>query len=222
MVKAELQLFEAACRVGEHSYYHLISGVDLPLHTQDYIHEFCLNNQGKLFIEVTNPTEARRITNTQYNFLIKYQKNKNWLIKKIYRVVVELTLDIQHALGIVREDGKTWMHGSQWCSVTHDFATNLVANKRLILNRFKRSNCPDEIYKSTIAYQPEFADRIYELHAEFDSMLRDIDWERGNPYVWRETDYDYLIHSHRLFARKFDENIDSRIIDLICDHITKK
>ena len=45
--------------------------------------------------------------------------------------------------------------------------------------------------------------------------MRKIDWERGNPYVWHEKDYDELINSEYLFARKFDENVDKNIIDKI-------
>lgn len=38
-LQTEFNLFELATQV-EHSYYHLISGIDLPLHSQDYIHRY--------------------------------------------------------------------------------------------------------------------------------------------------------------------------------------
>lgn len=39
--------------------------------------------------------------------------------------------------------------------------------------------------------------------------LRAIDWERGNPYVWKMEDLQYLLETEHLFARKFDsQNMD--------------
>ena len=50
VVKAEYALFEAACQSGRYSYYHLLSGVDMPLKTQNYIHRFFEKNAGKEFV----------------------------------------------------------------------------------------------------------------------------------------------------------------------------
>ena len=39
--------------------------------------------------------------------------------------------------------------------------------------------------------------------------MRAIDWTRGSPYEWKVSDFDELINSNKLFARKFtDSNID--------------
>ena len=49
--------------------------------------------------------------------------------------------------------------------------------------------------------------------------MRLIDWRRGNPYVWRDEDYDELIHSDRIFARKFSSKymgIVRKITDAVC------
>ena len=45
--------------------------------------------------------------------------------------------------------------------------------------------------------------------------MRYIDWDRGNPYVFRIDDYDALMKSDCMFARKFDEKIDKEIIEKI-------
>ena len=46
VVDAEFALFDEAYRRGEYSYYHLLSGVDMPLKTQNYIHRFFEKNAG--------------------------------------------------------------------------------------------------------------------------------------------------------------------------------
>lgn len=41
-IKLELLLFETAYKNSKYTYFHLLSGVDLPIQTQDYIHRFFL------------------------------------------------------------------------------------------------------------------------------------------------------------------------------------
>lgn len=50
MVKAELLLLETASMKGPYDYYHLLSGVDLPIKSQDYIHHFFEKNKGYEFV----------------------------------------------------------------------------------------------------------------------------------------------------------------------------
>ena len=45
--------------------------------------------------------------------------------------------------------------------------------------------------------------------------LRCIDWERGKPYTYRLEDYDLIMESDKLFARKFSEITDSEIVNRI-------
>lgn len=50
VVKAELLLLETASMKGPYDYYHLLSGVDLPIKSQDYIHHFFEKNKGYEFV----------------------------------------------------------------------------------------------------------------------------------------------------------------------------
>ena len=60
------------------------------------------------------------------------------------------------------------------------------------------------------------------LNEDYHSIMRYIDWNRGGPYVWRERDFDELINSDYLFARKFDEKIDNNIINMIYEKVRKE
>ena len=53
MIEAEYNLFEAAIARGPYQYYHLLSGVDLPLKSQDYIHDYLDRHDGEEFIGYT-------------------------------------------------------------------------------------------------------------------------------------------------------------------------
>ena len=51
--------------------------------------------------------------------------------------------------------------------------------------------------------------------------MHKVDWNRGNPYIYRIDDYDELIHSKCMFARKFDSNVDKKIIDKLYSYVKR-
>ncbi len=51
--------------------------------------------------------------------------------------------------------------------------------------------------------------------------MRKIDWERGRPYIFRKSDFDELISTNCMFARKFDEKIDNEIIEVLYKYIQR-
>lgn len=59
------------------------------------------------------------------------------------------------------------------------------------------------------------------MNRDYVTSARLIDWSRGNPYVWRLTDYEELIHSDRMFARKFNWDTDKEIILKIAEHVAE-
>lgn len=77
-------------------------------------------------------------------------------------------------------------------------------------------------------YNSEFKEKLY--RKKYDdivlSNMRLIDLKargkNGNPYVWRISDYDEIINSDCLFARKFDISIDKEIIRKIYNLINNK
>ena len=79
---------------------------------------------------------------------------------------------------------------------------------------FRFSECADEIFLQTIAYSSPYHDNIE------DECLRFIDWNRGGPYTFKSEDFDLLVNSYKLFARKFDEKVDNEIIERIYNHLS--
>lgn len=61
-IKTELILFKTASSKKKYQYYHLISGVDLPIKSQDYIHHFFDRNNGREFIGYMNCWNKDRVT----------------------------------------------------------------------------------------------------------------------------------------------------------------
>jgi len=105
-----------------------------------------------------------------------------------------------------RLDADNLYKGSNWFSITESMAKYVLFHKKYINNRFKYTQNADEMFIQTLAVNSAYRDRITNTHMRF------IDWERGNgcsPYTFSLEDYDLLMKSGKLFARKFsDENID--------------
>lgn len=88
-------------------------------------------------------------------------------------------------------------------------AWEVINNKDKIHSFFSKTNCADELFMQTVAYNCGFKDKIYP------SNMRFIDWQRGsngNPYTYRAEDYDMLVGSGCLFARKFSQDVDKDVI----------
>ena len=62
VVDAEFALFDEAYRRGEYSYYHLLSGVDMPLKTQNYIHRFFEKNAEKSLLATIREIYPKKLT----------------------------------------------------------------------------------------------------------------------------------------------------------------
>jgi len=93
----------------------------------------------------------------------------------------------------------------------------VVEKEDWIKEVFGQSVCGDELFLQTVARNSEFAEKICNPNTMRSVPdTRHIDWERGsnnNPYVFREADYEELMKSKALFARKFDLNIDQKIVE---------
>lgn len=219
-VKAELLLFETALNTGEYDYIHLISGADLPLKSQKVIHDF-FNSQpkGSNFVAFSSgdAIEKNVAFKTQYYHpFVEYQRFRNDgnLLHRIEdfsaKVVRNLTVKTQKLISAKRNwNDLEIKKGSQWVSISSDFARYLVDRKNYILRRFRGVICPDEIFLQTMLYNSPFASTVVK------DNLRKIDWERGTPYTWRQEDFPEIINSDALFARKFSSVTDSKIISLI-------
>lgn len=226
-IMAEFNLFKKAFNNDEkYSYYHLISGVDLPIKTQDYIHDFFSINAGKEFIGFANdPFFDLHQKVSKIHIATRHFKDPK-LKRKIWFFFDKLFVKIQYIIGYnytkVDQDKFKLAKGCNWVSVTNDFVKYLISKESECLKRFKYSVCPDEIYKHTILVNSNFVNNIYAPNEdEYEGCMRYIDWKKGSPHIFDNTDLKELIDSDKIFARKFDEK-NSEIIESIFDFINKK
>lgn len=227
LMDIQLLFYKTATKKDTYQYYHLLSGVCLPLKTQDEIHAFFDAHSGKEFVHfVSKPPVSEYIYKrySLYHFFLRYVRGEGILRKALLGVVGEkISIALQTFLRIDRQADirKVLSYGSNWSSITHDLALYVVKNIDEIKKRTRHTFAPDECVLQTLVYQSDFKDKLYhtKYNDDYIGNQRYIDWNRGNPYIWKNEDYDELMNSGFLFARKFDLTTDSKIIERIYDKL---
>lgn len=217
-VMTELLLLQTAV-AGEdpaqpYAYYHLISGVDLPIKSNDEIHAFFDQNEGKEFVHFSkNEPDPGFATRIRYYHLFRKKRNgfTKVLAQIAFRLQVLLRVDRLKGQGLIVQKGTNWF------SITGDFAKYIVSQAERVEQLFAYSYCGDEVFVQTMLVNSPFAANLYMPNCNNDQMAcaRLIDWERGHPYVFRMADYDEIMQSPAMFARKFSMQADPEIVKAI-------
>ena len=224
MMLATLALLKAATAT-PHAYYHLISGQDLPIKDQDTIHAFFAAHAGQEFIQFwpADPSETRRAT----RFYLFPEHNGS----QPGRFVNKLVRGVMKPFGGINRDLDLRL-SSSWFSITDACARHVVSREAWLKKRFVHTTMPDEVFIGTVVWDSPFRERLFDdsIHLErqedkrtvLPGDLRLIDWTRGtaeHPWTFREEDWDLLTDSPCLWARKFDQRVDARVIDRLEKHL---
>ncbi|PCE62597.1 beta-1,6-N-acetylglucosaminyltransferase [Sediminicola luteus] len=207
-IKVTLELLKKAIN-GSHDYYHLISGVDLPLKTQDELHHFFNLNKGQQFVSCGMVNTWKIASRYKYYHFEKLSAVMN---RKLYRLL-RYGMDFIQRLLLIDRTKKLNLEfymGGNWFSITHDFSKYIVSQEKLISKVFKNSFASDEIFLPTLLMNSSFKDQVSPM-----MNLRYVDWKRGNPYIWQEHDFDELTNSNVFFARKFSYEHSPNIMEKI-------
>ena len=208
VVEAEYKLFEAAHAIGGFDYYHLLSGVDMPLKSQDYIHDFFRKNQGKEFVgfyqqDITIDMERKVRKFHLFPHDFRADTSIVGLIKKIVRAV---SIRLQYLIGFSRNKDIDFKKGTQWISITHDFLELIIQEKDNVLEIYKNTFCADEIFIQTLCWNSVFKANVFNIDDEAQGSQRMIGWNNNMIIEWEGKDFEQLKDSNLLFARKFSSN----------------
>ena len=210
---AEFNLFHTVMDSGiAYNRIHLISGSDLPLVSQDEIHRLFLNNN-KEYIDVVDARQFEKRLK-YYHFFVKYRRN-NPLIDFARRVLLLVQLPFVNRR---KKSQLKYAYGSEWCSLTYEAVKTIVDNYLKVRPEFRYTTCSDEHYKQMILLSAgnfKFAK---------EGCLRYVDFSEHNPSprVLTVQDLNKIMSSHCIFARKFEERIDSEVIKLIVKIVANK
>lgn len=222
-VRAVLRMLSVAL-IGNYAYYHVLSGSDLPLKSPDRIHQFFADHSGDEFVAFNKEPVFTHDWLAYFHPLNRLAKSPHALLSASHARFTRASLGVQRRLQVdrTRHWGVEIKYGSDWYSITSDLARHLVDNEERLRGWFRWSFNPVEYYVQTVVWNSRFRSRVHDLVDPYTSTMRLIDFPRGagsSPYTWRESDYDELVASERLFARKFNPGVDREIIDLLVQHV---
>jgi glycosyltransferase involved in cell wall biosynthesis len=199
---------EMIVKIGFPDYVHLMSGQDFPLKSNEYVFNYFEKHKGTNFIEYFSLPSAIWNDGTER---IKY----NWYVDDLgYKKAAEL-VRIQNPRDFIPDiipyGGATWWSLTGEC-VSHIFSECNRGGK--LYEYYRYTVLSDEMLFHTFLMNSKYKDSIVNYN------LRKIDWNaKGtHPKLWKIEDIEELTSSPRLFARKFDENIDSEILDKLEMH----
>lgn len=222
MVRCELTLLKLATQT-PHSYYHLLSGDDLPLKSAGEIYDF-FEHTDKQYVQFCEPELPLRFYDWVYYSHVSREKFRTGkgLLKPMnawYRFADKTGVLFQKVLGLKKEKKHfpKLQKGFQWFSITEDFAKYILSLEKEIEEDFEYTYIPDETVIPTVLLNSPFL-KDQAAPGKYNSpeqIMRFIDWNRGGPYTFTIEDLDLLKNSGCMFARKFSPAKDSEIIDAL-------
>ena len=217
-IECELRLLEASVPK-KYQYYHLMSGVDLPLKSQSEIHQFFDKHLGTEFVHFDSPKIDALSYKRVSKYVLVHKREKNVLDKIIYRIMMILQIGVDRG----RKQNLVYQKGANWFSITDKLAQYVVGKRSYIEKQFKHTLCADEIFLQTLVINSEFKNSLSKNNFtdNYETIMYFIDWKRGNPYEFKDSDYDELINSNLLFARKFNFDKNPNIIKRILETVTR-
>lgn len=210
LIDAPILLLKAATARAEYDYYHLMSGVDMPLKSQDEIHRFFKENAGYEFIDFDdfNGSKIADRRLRYYYYLQKQVGRKRFSILKLLRDII-LVLEILIGVNRIKDIQQYVAKGSNWFSITDNFARYIIENEEVVKKIFTNVYCGDEEFIQTMLKMSPFRDKWYGFKRKDLEYcnLRYLDWGRGAPYTFTKDEYFELTAGEYLFARKFSDDI---------------
>lgn len=163
-IACEISLLKAAIKNKHYDYLHLLSGSDFPIKSQNYIHDFFDSHAGKEFVHFeTENIEQQQANREKLHFyypLQKYISNTRGCLYYIQRIFVYA----QRILGLnrIRNIKIQFAKGSNWFSITNDFAAYVLEHETWIKKYFM-IHCVVTKYFYRRYYTIQYIKKIYIL-----------------------------------------------------------
>ena len=209
LVDAELRGIEKLLSINpDWEFFINLSGQDFPLKSQDYIHDYLKQHEGNDFLKVSNQKQIRPET-----------------LNRIQNYVVETEDKVSDAGASLKRSfmsDVTPYIGNQWMILSRKFCEFVIHNHEV--DRFKA------FYKNTLIadegfFQTVIMNTSYKHNTIINNDKRAIDWIqlpgeiKLRPRNFTAVDAKHLLRSDDLFARKFDETVDTKIMNILSESI---
>lgn len=208
LVDAELRGIQELLKMGlKWKFFINLSAQDFPLKSQTEIHKFLSKHIGKDFLKVSNQMQVRPDT---------MHRVEEYVTESGDQIITEPVVKRAFMQGV------TPYIGNQWMILSRKFCEFVTHSPEV--ERFKN------FYKNTLIADEGFFQTVI-MNTSYKSVIvnddkRAIDWIPMGTIKLRPRDFtindaSFLMNSQDLFARKFDEYIDTRILSMLETHIAE-
>lgn len=214
MLDAEFFLFKKAAE-GKYDYYHLLSGVDFPVKSNDYIDSYCEARNGFAFLDSYHCPDGETADKMKvWHLFPHYFTNQSGSLFSFRRIMRALFNRGQRYLHLFRNQGVDFRKGAQWMSLPDEILRYLITKESYAKRIFTHTFCPDEYFVQTIIYDSPYRERAFANEWDGTGNARYIDWSGDNVKVLTMEDIEAIRKTDALFARKFSSE-HSDVIDAI-------
>ena len=211
-IESEFALFELANTTGTYEYYHLISGVHLPLVNQDEYHSFFKSVSGKqIFSQIISSESELEQKGNRMNLCMKnFQKSKYAQISWRIGIMAQNFFRCR-----INKDRK-FIKASNWVSITIEAVDYIISRKNNILKRYRYSMCGDELFIPT---ELKYSNKEWKILYSEKLLYQDIG--SANASFLSEEDVEKAISLNFLFGRKFSSN-DIKVVNQVVEKVKSK
>lgn len=215
-VVCEMLLLNECIRHGKYAYIHFLSGVDLPIKNKKFILNFFDEHPNKQFLQI-GYAEKHLYRLNRYHLFLNHPNTPKAVKDNINKIVEILSYKFKTDRLRKYQNIKI-VKTANWFSITGDCAAYIVSQEKFIRKLTKHTVCADEMFLGTVIRNSKYWEQVYIKEVSWDGHMRYIDRihnEGTSPHTLTILDKDILLNSDMLWARKFDETVDSNIIDYI-------
>lgn len=198
----------------KYTYINVISGQDFPLKSASNIFDYINNRKGCEFItceSIEDEWKEAAIRVKNYHLVDWNIPGKYGLARLLTKLLPERKFPFNYKI----------VGRANWFTLTSaasQYILDFIAENPKFIRYFKLCWGADEFFFATILYNSGFKNNI-------ENNLVYVDWnvpeKNGHPKILCIDDYENLISSPKLFARKFDAQKDSEILDRLEDYINQ-
>ena len=226
-----------------YQYFLLLSGQDYPIKSKQYIVDFLQTQYPKPLVDV-NEYQPRNWVSKKFE-LVRWMNKIDEVHKKMKP---SLWRKCKVAFYVLAEKWEKTFKGSpyerlqnykinlyggsQWWILPHeviDFVEGQKKKNKNMINVFKNVWTPDEIFFQTMTMNSPLKEQVnpnddifddkYQKCMTYANFITPTKGFRGHPHDITVEDFDRIMGKKALFARKFNEDTDKQVLDMIDERI---
>jgi hypothetical protein len=237
MIDAERELIRTAMNHGSYEYFILMSGQCYPIVNAEGVYTFLSHSYPESFIEIVAATETnyvkvnfnhvyslKRLKIGTYTLLKKHFSYKTFRLLRYFPGGIAFIASRLKELFVgspqkrLDEMGVTGYCGSQWWILPDKVINNVLPyfdNQRFCQAVDDSFSCDETFFQTAIMNNQEKNGIVTDECGNYMNRQWFFIFNDGHPVLLEKHHYDQIKGSQKLFARKFDTNNGSEILDLL-------